>query len=168
VRSDADRPVTFSALGRLGATKPADAVAIAGISITGAVFNAEILAGYSVGRTALNPDASIGKVFVGAAWERSSIAAGVADTSIAGNLTSAPDGFGRHDTLIGGVDSTPGILATIASITIKGTATGRATPTADFFGLTAQKIGKVSIHGAAAIRTDPDTTLASDFHLVTV
>jgi len=76
---------------------------------------------------------------VSGSWTASSVAAGIAD--------STHDGFGQNDTLIPGDTTATSLLATIASITIKGAAIGSVTPTNDFFGLTAQKIGKVSING---------------------
>ena len=130
--------MTLSALGKLGATTVADAVAIAGISVKTDVHNARILAGYSTSLTPLNPDAGIGAINVDGKWEASSVAAGVAD--------STGDGFGRNDTLISG-DPTPAIFSTIASIMIKGTAIGSATA-GTFFGITAQVVGKLSINGA--------------------
>ena len=55
------------------------------------------------------------------------------------------DGFGQNDTLIAG-DRTRNIAARIASIVIKGTATGSAAE-GDHFAITAQSIGKLSIDG---------------------
>jgi hypothetical protein len=169
--SDATKPVIISALGKLGAITTKDALAIASVSVKTNVLNARILAGYNINLTPLNPDAGIGAISVGGNWGASSVAAGVQDTSVAGDRTSLPDGFGRNDTLIAS-DTTPTTLfSTIASITIKGFATGSATPTTDFFGLTAQAIGKVSIHGTAVVPTGADTSLDTtnnDFHLVTV
>ena len=156
--SDPAKPVTISALGRLGATKAADAVAIAGVSVKHSVLNARILAGYDVNHTPLNPDAGIGAISVGGFWEASSVAAGVAD--------STSDGFGRNDTLI--AEPVPNtIFATIASITIKRTAIGSASA-GDFFGIAAQKIGKVSIPGVLFPLASTDVAIAADFHLVTL
>ena len=163
---NATKPVILSALGKLGATTVKDAVAIASVSVKTDVLNARILAGYDINLTPLNPDAGIGAISVGANWDASSIAAGVQDTSTAGDLTSAPDGFGQNDTLIGG-DTMPAIFATIASITIKGTAMGSASA-GDFFGITAQKIGKVSIPGVVFPLASADVAVTADFHLVTL
>jgi len=68
-------------------------------------------------------------------------AAGVAD--------STGDGFGRNDTLIAG-DLTPTLLATIASITIKGAALG-SPGAGDFFGLTAERVLKLKIGATASV-----------------
>ncbi len=170
--ADPTKPVTISALGNLGATKAADAVAIAGVSVKTGVLNARILAGYDTTLAAMNPDAGIGAIRVIGNWSASSVAAGVQDTSVAGNLSSAPDGFGRNDTLISG-DTTPTLLARIASITIKGAATGSASPTTDFFGITAQQIGALTIGTKKfTLTTGPDDLLLdttnNDFRLVEI
>jgi hypothetical protein len=165
----AAKPVTISAFGKVNAKNAADAVAIAGLTVAGAVSNARILAGYDTTLAALNPDAGIGAISVGESWSAASVAAGVTDTSIAGTLGSPADGFGRNDTLISGA-GVPTIVASIASITIKRAATGTSGGT-DFFGITAQKIGKVSILGSPIVPTGTDTSLDltnGDFHLVTL
>jgi len=61
----------------------------------------------------------------------SSLAVGIED--------STHDGFGQNDTLIPGGNTT--VISTIASITIKGVATGSAA-SGDFFGITAELINK--------------------------
>ena len=55
---------------------------------------------------------------------------------------STGDGFGHNDTLIPGGDA--GIIATLAKLVIKGTASG-STATGDFFGITAEQIDSASI-----------------------
>ena len=156
---DPAKPVMISALGHLGATKAADAVAIASLTVKHNVFHALILAGYSTTLTPLNPDAGIGAISVAGNWDGSSVAAGVAD--------STGDGFGRNDTLI--AEPVPNtIFATIASITIKGLAMGTGNSNTDFFGLTAQKIGKVSIPGVPVPLAGADVAVTADFHLVTL
>jgi hypothetical protein len=135
--SDPETPAVVAALARVGGTRPADTVAIDSLSIRGDVENARILLGYNRQQAALNPDASAGKVVVKGDWAASSLAAGVSDAS--------GDGFGRNDALIDG-DSTAQIAARIASVIIKGTATG-SPEEGDHFGITAQSIGKLSIDG---------------------
>ena len=132
--ANAAKPVFISALGDLAATTLAKAVAIAGLSVKTNVLNARILAGTTASLGAANADAGIGAVSVLGNWAASSIVAGVAD--------STSDGFGRNDTLIPGGNA--GILARIASIFIKGTATGSA-GAGDFFGITAQRVAKLKI-----------------------
>ena len=112
----------------------------AGVSkvlIQGDVRNALILAGYNKDLEAKNPDASIGKVVVKGDWTASSVVAGVTDPS--------QDGFGVGDAVIT-PDATPNLLSRIASVIIKGTATGSATPTYNS-AVTAQKIGTLRIAG---------------------
>jgi hypothetical protein len=107
------------------------------LTINGDVQNARILVGYNKDEMPINADARIGRVVVKGDWTASSLVAGIDD--------STGDGFGQNDTVIAG-DSTPSVLSTIASIVIKGTASGSAAP-GDHFGLTAQRIGKLSIDG---------------------
>jgi len=69
----------------------------------------------------------------------------------------------------GGSDA---IVATIASLTIKGAAIGSAAG-GDFFGITAELIGKAKIHGVAlALTADKEDILLDpanhDFRLVEV
>jgi hypothetical protein len=150
---NAAKPVVISALGDITATTAAKAVAIAGVSVKTNVLNARILAGYTASLGAANADAGIGAISVGGNWAASSIAAGVAD--------STGDGFGRNDTLISG-DATPSLRASIAKISIKGTASGSA-GAGDFFGITAQRVSKLKIGGTS----QPLTTAADDLLLDT-
>ena len=161
--ADPAKPVTIGALGNLDAANATDAVAIKKLIVGGAVLNAQILAGYKRDLTPFNPDASIGKINVGGNWSASSVAAGVAD--------STHDGFGHNDTLIAG-DTTPALLAQIASIIIAGTATGSAAA-GDFFGITAQQVASAKIHGSAIAFTTNKEDLNldpanGDFRLVEV
>jgi hypothetical protein len=70
-------------------------------------------------------------------------------------------------------DSNPNVLASIASIVIKGTATG-STANGDHYGLTAQRIDKLSIDGEkiALVKGSTDDTLLDaangDFRLIEV
>ena len=139
--TDPAHPVLIRALGKIGATKTADAVAIAGVNVKGSVLNARILAGFGSGSVAQNADASIGAISVGGSWAASSITAGVADATA--------DGFGRNDTLIGG-DTTPKLFASVASLTIKGSAVGSASA-GDFFGLTTQRLVKLAVGSAKTV-----------------
>lgn len=168
--ASAAKPVTISALGKLGALKAGDSVAIAGLSVKTNVLNARILAGYTTALVATNPDAGIGAISVLGNWEASSVAAGVQDTSVAGTLSSLPDGFGRHDSLIAEAVANH-IFASIASITIKGTAIGSVTPSTDFFGFTAQHLGALKIGGMKKTLTAMAEDLIldpvnNDFHAV--
>jgi hypothetical protein len=137
-----------------------DAVAIQSLTIGGNVTGSQILAGYNLAGAATNADASIGKVLVRGNWSASDLVAGIADITA--------DDFGRNDTLIpGGSDS---IVATIASLTIRGTATGSTIPD-DFFGITAESIRKAKIGGMAlGLTLNKDDLLLdranADFRLV--
>jgi hypothetical protein len=105
--------------------------------IGGDVENARILVGYNRDEEPVNADARVGKVTVKGDWIASSLVAGIED------ITN--DGFGQNDSVITG-DSTPSILSAIASVVIKGTATG-STDADDHFGISAQQIGKLTING---------------------
>jgi len=141
---DPTAPTVVAALARLGSTKAAGSVAIDRLEIRGDVENAQILLGYKKedlnGQTVYNgknPDASSGKVVIGGDWVASSLVAGVFDATA--------DGFGQNDQLIEG-DVTDRIVSRIASVVIKGNATGSATA-GDHFGIVAQEVGKLSIAG---------------------
>ena len=107
------------------------------VLIKGDVQNALILAGYNRALEPRNADASIGQITVKGSWSASSVVAGVADPG--------DDGFGRNDALIAG-DATPDVLSRIASVIIKGMATGSTVPS-DHSAITAQKIGELRING---------------------
>jgi hypothetical protein len=161
--SDPAHPLTIAAFGAASPVTQAETVAITSITIGGNVLNAQITAG-----GASNGAASIGAVLVKKTWTASSLAAGVQDTSTAGNTGSAPDGFGRNDTL--GTNSTA-LLSKIASITILGAAKGSSTPATDHFGFTAQAIGRLAIAGKTlALSAGKDSLLLdsanNDFRLV--
>jgi hypothetical protein len=149
---DLGKPVVISALGTLNPGSSAAAVAIAGINIQGAVTNAKILAGYTTSLGAANRDSSIGPVKVGGNWRASSLVAGVADTGL--------PGFGIGDSLITG-DNTPGLVASIARLTIKGTALG-SSDLGDHFGITAERLLRVTIGGTKQVLTTEADSIALD------
>jgi len=160
--ADPAHPVTISALGDLAAMKPKQAVAIAELIVNGSVAEAEVLAGYQRDGTPFNPDASIGRIEVAGNWSASNVAAGVADVT--------RDGFGRNDALIAR-DTTPGLFARIGSVVIDGAATGSDRATSDYFGITAQQIGRVIAGVARPVFTaGPDEILIDavngDFRVV--
>ena len=107
------------------------------VLIKGDVQNALILAGYNRELEPRNPDGHIGQVTVKGSWSAASVVAGVADPG--------DDGFGQNDVLIAG-DQTANVLARIASVIIKGMATGSTVPS-DHSAITAQKIGELRING---------------------
>lgn len=157
------KSAVISALGQLNPTSADATVAIGTVSIGRDIANAAILAGYDANLIAMNADASIGPIKVGRDWTATDVAAGVAD------VTS--DGFGRNDAVIPG--GSAGLLAQIASVTIKGVATGSVSPVTDHYGITAEIIGKAKITKIALLLTagkdnlliDP---LTNDFRLVEV
>ncbi len=134
ISDDANAPSTMTARNKIDS-----------LVVKGDVENAHILVGYNADEQPVNADAKVGRVVVKGDWIGSSLTAGIAD--------STNDGFGRNDTVIAG-DSTPTVLSRIASVVIKGSASGTAGG-ADHFGITAQQIGKVSI-GGERITLDPD------------
>ncbi|MHA3773991.1 hypothetical protein ACXR0O_20865 [Verrucomicrobiota bacterium sgz303538] len=126
---DEDSPVIISARGQNAPSAKSD-MAIGRITVGGHVEFAQILAGYDIGLTAVNGNASIGSVKVGGDWVASDLVAGV---------TAGADGdFGTSDdTAIGGT-----LVAKISSILIGGQVTGtsfRIRP-ADHFGFVAETI----------------------------
>ncbi len=125
---------TLSVLGKLAPATQPHALALASLTIGGSVLHSQILAGYDLTGAATNADASIGTVIVGGAWSASSLVAGIAD--------STGDGFGQNDTLIPG--GSANIIATIASVLIKGRASG-SMATGDFYGITAEQIDSANI-----------------------
>lgn len=134
ISADGDKPVTISVLGVIGARTVAQAVALGALAVGGGVLHAQVLAGFARDLTPLNPLASIGSIDVAGSWNASSAVAGVADVT--------GDGFGRHDAAIAG-SPLPGLLSRIARITIHGVVAG-SSASGDFFGITAQQIGRIA------------------------
>jgi hypothetical protein len=129
-----DDTSAVSARGRLAPNSPREPLAIGRLSIGGSVYHAEILAGYNQARAAVNGDASIGVVTVGGNWTASSLVAGV---------TAGTDGlFGTDDDKTISRDNS--IVATIASLTIKGTVGGSENAN-DQNGLIAAHLGAVKV-----------------------
>ncbi len=165
---DPDKPAVVAAFGRTAAGKSSGSFAIDALKVNGNVENALILLGYetvdSSGQTnyvAKNSDGSVGKVTIGGNWISTSLVAGVFDQT--------GDGFGRNDTTITG-DTTSKVFARIASIVIKGTATGSSTA-GEHYGITAQKIAKLSINNKKVVlnRLAKDNiALGDNFRLVEV
>jgi hypothetical protein len=154
-------PVVISARGQAvqGATTDR---AIGKIAIGGRVEFANILAGYDTYLTALNGDAQIGSVSVGGDWVASNLVAGAtnlgADEAAGGSGFNADNlNFGdAHDASI--APGSAGIVASIASVTIKGQAFG--TPgtlhNLDHYAFVAERIGSLKIGGhAVALAAGP-------------
>ena len=134
VSDDPNNPSTITARNKLNV-----------LIVNGDVEHAQILVGYNKDEQPVNPDAHIGRVLVKGDWIASSLVAGVADVT--------NDGFGGNDAVIAG-DTTPDVLSRIASVVIKGNASGSITA-GDQYGITAQAIGKLTIAGTA-VDLDPD------------
>ena len=116
---------------------------IGSLAVTGSVLNAEILSGYTAGRTPRNADATIGAVTVGGDWVGSNLVAG-AQTS------DAYFGNGGDALISSGMPSVPGgdpaKIAKITSIAITGEVLGTPGGT-DHFGFVAEEIGSFSVGG---------------------
>jgi hypothetical protein len=151
VSEDPNAPTTITARNKLDS-----------LIISGDVENARILVGYSKDEDPVNADARIGKVLVKGNWRASSLVAGIDD--------STTDGFGRTTPSSRATAHRP-VVSTIASVVIKGTASGSTAP-GDHFGITSQRIGKVSIGGTKIplSKDAPDDLLLdetnNDFRLV--
>lgn len=125
----------------VGATDPIG-FAFGIVEIGGDMRNSSFLGGYDVAGTAVNGDATIGRIVVRGTFEASNIVAGMADIS--------EDGFGRNDTVIPGSNET--ILSRIATVVL-GSVLG-TTAAGDHFGITAEQIDKAKIGGARLPMTD--------------
>ncbi len=170
---DPNTPSVVAALATVPNSKPKSAIAINAFTVKGDVLNAEILVGYNRDFIPTNSDASIGTLTVKGSWTASSLAVGIADF--------ADDGFGRNDAPIfagadgTGTDLTPNIISRIASLIIGNTtklADGSANA-GDFFGITAQSIGKAKINGLKVVldklvKDDIELGTTGDFRLVEV
>lgn len=138
IAGSAPGSIIISALGTGATTGDAD-IAIGTITVGGQVENTTIRAGYDPATSnPVNADAQIGKVSVGGDWIRSNLVAGVvSEDAVFGNA---------DDSIIGEVGSVPGIIASIASITIKGSLIGTFGGT-DGYAFTAEEIKAVTIAG---------------------
>ena len=114
-----------------------EAVALKKLQIGGSIADSFIGVGFNGLGTATNPDVQVGAVSVVGDWRTTSLAVGLAD--------STNDGFGRNDALIPG--GSPAFVAKIASVVIRGAVEGSAID-GDFFGITAQQIGRLIAGGS--------------------
>ncbi len=141
-----------SARGQVVQGRSAD-IAIAAFN-AGSVLHSQILAGYALDGTALNPDAQIGSVKVAGAWSASNLVAGIENT--AGNFGGGTDGK------ISGTDNAA-IISRIASVTIGGAISGTSTSSTDHFGFVAEEIASFKGAGSSVAlvknNIDPATEL---------
>lgn len=135
----ADKPVIISGGASSAPTSTRD-LAIKSIAVTHDVAFAEIRAGYTAAQTFQNANAQIGNVTIGGNWDHGRISAG-----------SGPgqDGHpGSNDDVLAGT------ISRIASVVIKGFATGGGT---DYF-IDSGKVGSITVHAVKALLTaGPDT-----------
>jgi hypothetical protein len=167
---DPAQPAVVAALAQVGSTKPKGAVGVDTLLVRQDVENAQILLGFKqdqaeegVRYLPRNADASAGKVVVRGDWTASSLVAGVFDAT--------GDGFGQNDQPITG-DTTQNIVARIATVVIKGNASGSVAG-GDSYAITAQEIGKLTIAGdKIALTAGKDNLLLDaangDFRLVEI
>lgn len=117
-------------------------VAIASVKVGGDFERALILAGYGANNVPTNGHAQIGAISVGGDWIASSVTAGLLTHTGATNVLGV---FGNDDDVF--IDAGPaGVIASIASITIKGRAIG-SLETGDFYGIVAEQVGSVKVGG---------------------
>ncbi|MGB8169023.1 MAG: integrin alpha [Chthoniobacteraceae bacterium] len=151
VLGTATAPYVIQGQGALTGTK---SVAITSVKIGGGFTHGLIRAGFDGFDNPTNGHAQIGAITVGRDWVASSVTAGLT------SRVNAPDpsvDFGNGDDVF--APSGPaGVVASIASITIKGRAAGSLEP-GDRYGIVAEMIGSVTLGGVklaftAANKTD--------------
>jgi hypothetical protein len=107
----------LSALGTLDPASNSRAIALGAISIGGSVDHAHILAGYDRAGAAVNSAVRIGPVRVGTNW--------IAANLVAGAIAGSDALFGTEDDAL--ISRKSAIVASIASVIIRGEASGGAT-----------------------------------------
>ena len=119
-----------------------DALAIASVTVGGAVKNARILAGYTPSGTATNADVQIGRVRAGGDWEGSDLVAGIQSAdAFFGDDAGAAD---NNAVITMGNSAT--ISSRIARIVIRGQVLGTPETGGDSFGFVAQEIGALVVN----------------------
>jgi hypothetical protein len=145
VTGTAEAAYIIRGIGPLTGTK---SVAITSLTVGGNFDHALVLAGYGDDNTPLNGHAQIGAITIGRDWIASSVTAGLLPQLGATNAIGA---FGEGDDKFIALPAAPalnGVVASIASITIKGRAIG-SLETGDRFGIVAEQIGSLSVGGIA-------------------
>jgi len=137
-----------------GALVGSKSVALMSLKVGGDFDHALILAGYGNNNAPVNGHAQIGAITIGGDWIASSVAAGLlpfTGAALPANL------FGNGDDVF--INAGPvGVIASIASITIKGRAVG-SLEAGDRFGIVAESIGSISIGGTKlGLTSNADTT----------
>jgi len=133
--------VLISAGGQLDPGTTAEAVAIGSVTIRGSTANADILAGYDIELSAVNPDAQIGSVIAGTAtstWTASNVAAGAfPGDNFFGDLNDFP---------LNPRDGITKLVSRIARVQINGSMLA-TDDEADNYGIVAQHVVSVTIGG---------------------
>ena len=142
----AEQAYLIRASGPLAGTK---SIALASLKVGGDFDHVLILAGYGGVNAPVNGHAQIGAISIGGDWIASSVTAGLRSNAATFIFGDGDDTF---------INAGPtGVVASIASITIKGRALGTL-ETGDRFGIVAEHIGSVKIGGVQlASTTGPDT-----------
>lgn len=138
---DADHRVDIVAGGLENKANNKD-IAIGNTNVNGSVSFADILAGYDTSLAPVNGDAQIAKVAVKGNWVAGNLAAGAFSPG-------APDDFGDAGNTTIAADDTDAIIASIASIQIRGSVFGTV-DAGDHFGFVAEQIGSAKIGTAKA------------------
>lgn len=131
-------PATIQIQGKLNPATAAEAMAVGTLTIGGSLDHARILGGADGTGTIVHSDVILGKITIGGDFSASDIAVGIKPDT---------DGF-FHNAVSLANSVNFSILATIASVTIKGAATGTSTAL-DGFGIYAQSIGAAKVAGRA-------------------
>ena len=150
IRGDLADSATIGARGALAAGSTVAALAIRELTIAGSVAHAQILAGYDRTGAGVNSSAGIGRIVVGGDW--------VASDLVAGAQAGDDGSFGTDDDAR--ISGNNPVIARIASILIKGAATG-TDAVGDHFGFIAEKIGSFKAAGATlALTAGPGNDLS--------
>ena len=145
-------PALIGFAGKTAPTTAAESIAVGSLTIKGSVTNAELIFGEGFAGTVSQFDVGAGKLSIGGDFTASSITAGVG--------RGVDKSFGTDDDMPG-MATNASIKASIASIIIKGRATGTLSD-GDHYGIVAESVGTISIAG----RTLPLTAAAQDNVLV--
>ncbi len=151
---------TISAGGVLNPATDALAVAIGEINVAGRVTAADILAGYDIDGTPVNPDAQIFAVKIGTS---ATLGTDIFDrTNIVAGMTAGADRiFGSGDeVVIPSSASSVTIISKIASVVLNGLIV--TTPRSGTFGIEAQEITAMTINGTpVSLKAGPDNDAIS-------
>ena len=140
-------------------TTQAGSIVLKSLTVGGDVRLAAILAGGSSLTDVFNADVSIGTVSVVGDWVQSNILAGVGVSVNASGIPTDTLGVGKGGAFNGTSGGNSAVVARIASITIKGQASGTFGSSSDHFSFVAQQINAFKI-GTAKVARLPVTDAA--------